>query len=73
MVFPTGGGESTNPENMEALYAFIRLWGTEEEGDIPFPSWKGVYEYWDHVDPNSLSANFVAVFIEVASLLNSCV
>ena len=70
MVLPTGGGEATNPENMEALYASVRSWGTEEEGDIAFQSWKVVYEYQDPVDPTSLSANFGAVFMEVASLPN---
>ena len=47
---PSCGGESTNPENMEALYASVQSWGTEEEGDIPFPSWQGVDEYRDRVD-----------------------
>ena len=70
MVFPTGGGEATNPENMEALYASIRSWGTEEEDKITSPDLKGVGEYRYHVDPNSLSAKFAAVFPEVASLLN---
>ena len=27
VVFPIGGGEATNPENMEALYASVRSWG----------------------------------------------
>ena len=71
MVLPTGGGESTNPENMGDLYASVRSWGMEEEYDIPFPDWKGVDEYRDPVDPNSLSAKFAAVFPELASLLNS--
>ena len=31
VIFLTGGGEATNPENMEALYASVRSWGTEEE------------------------------------------
>ena len=44
VVFPTGGGESTNPEKTEALYASIQSWGTVEEGNIPFPYWKGVDE-----------------------------
>ena len=56
---------------MEALYASMRSWGTEEEGNIPSPSCKGVDEYRDPVDPTSLSANFAAVFPEVVSLLNS--
>ena len=71
--FTKGGCEATNLENMEALYASIRSWGMEEEGNIPFPSWKGVDEYRDPVDPTSLSANFAAVFLEVESILNSCV
>ena len=29
-VFLTGGGETTNPENMETLYAFLRSQGMEE-------------------------------------------
>ena len=36
VIFLTGGGEATNPDNIEALYAFVRSWGTEEEDDIPF-------------------------------------
>ena len=44
VVLPTGGGEATNPENMEALYASVRSWGTEEEDTIPFPYWKGFDE-----------------------------
>ena len=44
VVFPTGGGEATNPENIEALYASVRSWGAEEENDIPFPDWKVVDE-----------------------------
>ena len=73
MTFPTGGGEATNPEKMEYLSAPIQSWGTEEEGYIPFQSWKGVDEYRYPVDPTSLSANFASVFPEVESLLNSCV
>ena len=69
VTFPTGGCEATNPENMEALYASVQAWGTEEQGDIIFPYWKGVDEYQDSVDPNSLSSRFAAVFPEVASLL----
>ena len=71
MVFPPGGGEAINPENIEALYSSVRSWGTEEEGDIPFTSWKGVDEYQDLFDPTSLSANFADVFLEVSILLNS--
>ena len=41
----------------------------EEEDDIPLPSWKGVNEYQDPVDPTSLSANFRAVFPEAKILL----
>ena len=44
VVLQKGGGEDTNLENMEDLYAAIRSWVTEEEDDIPFPSWKGVDE-----------------------------
>ena len=43
-VFPTGEDESTNPENMNAIYAFVRSWGTKEEDDIPLPTWKVVDE-----------------------------
>ena len=70
MVLPIGGGEDTKPENMEALYAYIRLWGTEEEDNTPFPYWKGVDEYHELVERTSLSANFAAVFLEAESLLN---
>ena len=38
VVFQTDGGESTNPESMEALYASLQSWGTEKEDDITFPS-----------------------------------
>ena len=58
---------------MEALYESVRSWVREEDDNISFPSWKGVDEYRDPVDPTSLSAKFMAVFPEVASLLNSCV
>ena len=54
VVFPTCGGEATNPENMEALYVSKRLWGTEELYNIPFLSWNRVDEYRDPVDPTSL-------------------
>ena len=60
-------------ENMEVLYASIRSWCTEEEEVIPLPYWKGVDEYRDPIEPNSLSTNFTAVFTEVKILLNSCV
>ena len=73
LAFPTVGGESTNPENMEALYASVRSWGMEEQDNTPFPYWKGVDEYQDPVDPTYLSSKFAAVFTEVASLLHSCV
>ena len=73
MLFPTGGGEATKPENMKALYASVQSWGTEEEYIIPFLTYKGVDEYRDPIDPTSLSANFAAVFLGVTSLLNSCV
>ena len=68
MVFPIGGGEATNPENVEALHASVQSWGMEEEYDIPLTYWKVVDEYRDAVDPTSLSANFVAVFLEVEIL-----
>ena len=51
VVFSTDGGESKTPENMEALYASVQSWGTEEEDDVPFPTWKGVDEYWEPVNP----------------------
>ena len=54
LVFPTGGGEAKNLVNMEALYASVRSWGTEEEEKIPFTSWKGVDEYQDPVVPTLL-------------------
>ena len=34
----------------------------EEEDYTTFPSWKGVDEYRDPVDPTSLAANFAAFF-----------
>ena len=55
---------------MEPLYAYVKSWVTEEQYDIPFPSWKGVGEYWGPVDPTSSSENYADVFPEVASLLN---
>ena len=39
---------------------------------MAFPYRKVVDEYWDPVDPTSLLSNFVAMFKEVTSLLNSC-
>ena len=56
---------------MEALYASVQSLGKEEEVGITFTSCKGVDEYQDPVEPTSLSANFAAVFPDVASLLNS--
>ena len=43
VVLLKGGGEDTNLENMEALYASIRSWGTEEEDDTHFSiiKWSG--------------------------------
>ena len=73
MLFPTDGGEATNTKNMEVLYVSVCSWGTEEYGNILFPSWKGFDKYGDPVEPTSLSANFAAVFPEVERLLNSCV
>ena len=70
-VLPTGGGEAKKSENMEALYSSVRSWGTEEEEDIHFPTWKGFYEYREPVHPTSLSDNFAAVFPEVGILLKS--
>ena len=37
LIFPIGGGEATNPVNMEGLYVFIRSGSMEEEDNIPFP------------------------------------
>ena len=31
MLFPEGGGEATNPENIQDLYAYVRSWVKEEE------------------------------------------
>ena len=42
VVLPTGGGEATEPEKMEALYESVRSWVTEKEDNIPFPYWKEV-------------------------------
>ena len=42
LVFPAGGGEYTNPEKMEASYAYVQSWRTEEEDEIPFLYWKVV-------------------------------
>ena len=47
------------------------MWDKEEEDLISFPYWKGVDEYWEPVDPTSLSTNFEAMFPYVTSLLNS--
>ena len=55
---------------MEALYAYVQSWGTEEEDSIRFLSWKGVDDYQEPLDPTSLSANFADVFPELASILN---
>ena len=44
VVFPTVGGEATNPSNMEPLYASVRSWVIEKEDDIPLPDWKVVDE-----------------------------
>ena len=55
---------------MEAWYALVRSWGTEEEDDITFSTWEGVNAYQDPVDPTSLSSKFAAVFTEAESLLN---
>ena len=73
MLLPPGGGESTNLENMEDLYASARSQGTEEEDNIYFPTWKETDGYQDTVDTTSLLANFAAMFPEVTSLLNSCI
>ena len=70
VVFYTGGGEATNPEKTEDLYASVQSWGTEEEDDITFSTWEGVNAYRDPVDPTSLSSKFVAVFTEAECLLN---
>ena len=48
-ILPMGGGEATSLENMEALYASLCSWGTEEEDNIPFPYWKGIDEYQEPV------------------------
>ena len=69
-TLPMGGGEVTRKEDMEALYASVRSSGIEEEYVIPFTDWEGVEEYWDPVETTSLQANFTAVFLELASLLN---
>ena len=71
VIFPTGRGESTKPEKIEALYAHVRSWGAKEENDIHFPEWRVVNQYRDPIGPTSISSNFAAVFTEVASLLNS--
>ena len=43
----------------------------EEEDEIPFLGLKGFDEYRDPVEPTSLSSNFAAVILELASLINS--
>ena len=70
VVLPTSGGEATNLENMGALYSSVCSWDTEEEGDINFPSWKGVDEYQDPLEPTLLSAYFADVFPELECLMN---
>ena len=72
-VFLMGGGGATSPENVKALYAFVCSRDKKEQYNIPFVDWKRVGEYWDPVDPTSLSANFAAMFLEVESLINSFV
>ena len=52
------------------MYAYVRSWVTEEYNNIHFPSWKGVDDYQDPFDPSLLSANFLAVFLEVPSVIN---
>ena len=42
----------------------------KEDNGMPFADWYGVYEYQDPAGPTLLSSNFVAVFPEVASVLN---
>ena len=48
---PTGGGDYTRTENMEAMYALVRSWGMDEDEYIPLPEYKEVDEYWDLIDP----------------------
>ena len=57
VVFPTGGGESTKPKNVEALYVYVQSWVMEEKYNIPFTSWKGVDKYQDLVAFKLLSAS----------------
>ena len=45
----------------------------KEDNGMPFAEWYVVYEYQDPAGPTLLSSNFVAVFPEVASVLNSLV
>ena len=73
LVFPTGGGEATKSGNMETLYAYVRSLGMEEEYVNPFLNWKRVGEYRYPVVNNSLLDNFASVFLDVSSLLYSCV
>ena len=65
-----GGGEATSSENVEALYASIQSWGTEEEDEISSTDWKVVDKYRDPVEPTSPLANFAAVLPETKILLN---
>ena len=44
VVLQKGGGEASKLENMEYEYASVHSWGTEEEDEITFTSWKGVGE-----------------------------
>ena len=44
-VLPAGGVGATKTETMKALYASVRLLGTEEEDIINFTDWKGFDEY----------------------------
>ena len=41
-IFPTLGGEATNLEKMEYLYASVWSQGMEEEYGVPFPECKVV-------------------------------
>ena len=70
VLLPADGGEATNLENKEYLYSSICSRVTQEEDGMHFSYWKVIDKYRDPVDPNSLLANFVAVFPEVAGLLS---